>query len=282
MKNRSLYSVLTRFGIVAAVLTALLVIAPAVSAADPVVIDDYEENSTDDVASFSATDEDGDAIEWSLGAGGVLKFKSPPDYEDQKQFKVTVKATGGSLDVTVNIKNLNEPGSVSFDKPQPQAGRGLVATAKDPDSAPDDQEWQWAKSMDGETGWMDIAGATSASRDPAASDAGYYLRATVTYTDMFGEGQTASAVTENAVEERTTANAAPSFSDHDTDTATPDVVEVARELEEGTAAKTNIGDPVAAADADNDILLYSIVEDVVDAVPKLTTKSSTSMSDPVS
>ena len=29
MKNRSLYAVLTRFGIVAAVLTALLVIAPA-------------------------------------------------------------------------------------------------------------------------------------------------------------------------------------------------------------------------------------------------------------
>ena len=175
---------------------------------------------------------------------------------------MTVKATGGSLEVTVKIVNLNEPGTVSFDKPQPQAGRGLVATAKDPDGAVDDQEWQWAKSMDGETGWMDIAGATSASRDPAAADAGYYLRATVTYTGKFGEGQTASAVTDRAVEARTTANAAPSFSDHDTDTAT-DVVEVARELEEGTAKDTNIGDPVAAADADNDILLYSIVEDPV-------------------
>ena len=32
MKNRSLYAVLTRFGIVAAVLTALLVIAPAATA----------------------------------------------------------------------------------------------------------------------------------------------------------------------------------------------------------------------------------------------------------
>ena len=92
---------------------------------------------------------------------------------------------------------------------------------------------------------------------------GYYLQATVTYTDMFGEGQTASAVTENMVEERTTANAAPSFSDHDPEPAMPDVFEVARELEEGTAAKTNIGDPIAAADSDNDILLYSIVEDVI-------------------
>ena len=78
MKNRSLYSVLTRFGIVAAVLTALLVIAPAVSAADPVVIDDYEENSTDDVASFSATDEDGDAIEWSLGGEDARAVSTIP------------------------------------------------------------------------------------------------------------------------------------------------------------------------------------------------------------
>ena len=47
-------------------------------------------------------------------------------------------------------------------------------------------------------------------------------------------------------------------------TLTPDVVQVARELEEGTAAETNIGDPLAAADSDNDILLYSIVEDPTD------------------
>ena len=66
--------------------------------------------------------------------------------------------------------------------------------------------------MDGETGWMDIEGATSQSRSPEAADVDYYLRATVTYTDMFGEGQTASVVSANIVEARTTANAAPSFS----------------------------------------------------------------------
>ena len=44
----------------------------------------------DPVATFSATDQDGDAIVWSLSGrdagdftivGGVLAFKSPPNYE---------------------------------------------------------------------------------------------------------------------------------------------------------------------------------------------------------
>ena len=99
------------------------------------------------------------------------------------------------------------------------------------------------------------------NRSPVAADEGYYLRATTTYTDMFGEGQTASAVSTNVVEARTTSNAAPSFEDHDTDDLTPGV-QVTRETNEGEAKDTNIGDPVAASDADSDVLLYSIVEDV--------------------
>ena len=97
-----------------------------------------------------------------------------------------------------------------------------MATFTEPDGGGDteDEMWQWARSMDGETGWMDIEGATSQSRSPAAADAGYYLRATVTYTDKFGEGQTASVVSTNVVEARTTANAAPSFASHDTDDET--------------------------------------------------------------
>ena len=36
------------------------------------------------------------------------------------------------------------------------------------------------------------------------------------YTDKFGSGKTASVVSENPVEKRTTANARPSFADQDT------------------------------------------------------------------
>ena len=53
---------------------------------------DYDENGTDPVATFVATDEDGDAIVWSLNEddadaklftidGGVLAFKDSPNFE---------------------------------------------------------------------------------------------------------------------------------------------------------------------------------------------------------
>ena len=72
MKNRSLHSVLTRFGIIAAILATLVLIAPAATAQSVCELDgstvkcDYEENGTDPVASFAATDDEGDAITWSL------------------------------------------------------------------------------------------------------------------------------------------------------------------------------------------------------------------------
>ena len=61
MKNRSLYAVLTRFGIIAAVLATLVLIAPAATAQSvseceldgSTVKCTYEENGTDPVATFS-------------------------------------------------------------------------------------------------------------------------------------------------------------------------------------------------------------------------------------
>ena len=65
----------------------------------------------------------------------------------------------------------------------------------------------------------------------------------MTYTDSFGE-QTVSGVTDNKVEARTLANAAPSFKD--------DIVVEANENMSGA-----FGDPVTASDGDDDVLLYS-------------------------
>ena len=197
-----------------------MILAPVASAATSV---SYEENRTDPVATFSAMDQDGDAIVWSLNGDdkarfsideGVLSFKSPPNYEkpnsksvgtlaDRNVYKVTVKATGGSEAVTVTVTNVDEDGSVSFDgegRYQPQVGRGLVANLADEDGGVTDEVWKWERSTDMET-WTVIMGATSQSRSPAAADEGHYLRASVTYTDSFGSGKTASQVTGNMVEE---------------------------------------------------------------------------------
>ena len=181
---------------------------------------------------------------------------------------MTVKATGGELKVAVKITNLNEDGEVELNKPQPQVGRGLEASVSDPDSDPEDQTWQWARSMDGETGWIDIETSTSANRSPESADAGYYLRATATYTDMFGEGQMASAVTESTVEDKTTANAAPSFSGLDQNDVATNGVQLMRPVAENSAKDTAIGKkPLTASDTDSDVLLYSIVAEQGDQEP---------------
>ena len=48
-----------------------------------------------------------------------------------------------------------------------------------------------ARSADGSTNWTTISGATSASYTTTDDDAGNYLRASVTYDDDSGTGQTA-------------------------------------------------------------------------------------------
>ena len=102
------------------------------------------------VASYSATDEDGDDIVWSLDGddkakfeisdAGVLTFKDAPNYEKAGDtgtdniYKVTVKATGGTQAVEVTVTDVDEAGKVTLNQPQPQAGRTIKADGPgDPD-----------------------------------------------------------------------------------------------------------------------------------------------------
>ena len=235
----------------------------------------YAENGADPVVTFSASDEDGDEVTWGLegdDAGdfkisdaGVLTFKDKPNYEgaadkdEDNVYKVTVTATGETKStqaVEVTVTDVDEAGKVTLSQPQPQVGRTITAESSgDPDTPVEDEKWQWSRgpSMDGP--WTDIAKAISTSRTPDAADEGMYLLATVTYTDKFG-AQTASKVSENPVEERTLANAEPSFADHDTDDTT-DVVEAMRAVDEGKKG-ANVGKPLSAKDGDGDVLLYTI------------------------
>ena len=239
----------------------------------------YAENGLSPVAAFSAHDQDGGFIRWSLGGRdedlfrigrGVLDFRDPPDYEfprsavegvplaERNVYRVTIEASGGAHDVTVTVKDLDEEGAVSISRSQPQAGRPLSATLWDEDEGVAGERWQWARSEDG-AAWTDIEGATSPRRSPTTDDVGMYLRATVTYSDGFGSGKTVSAVSDNRVEAKTLANAAPSFADQDEDEKTP-YIEVFRSVAENTAAGIPIGEPVSATDPDKDVLLYELLD----------------------
>ena len=234
---------------------------------------DYAENNTAAIAAFVAYDQDGGIIRWSLSGpdddlftidGGKLAFKKPPNYEDPQSaaagnvYRVTVQASGGAHDVVVTVTDVDEAGTASIDRPQPQVSRPLEASLSDEDERVRNERWQWARSQD-QTTWTDIRGATSPRRTPATEDEGMYLRATVTYSDKFAAGKTASAVSVYPVEARTLSNAAPSFADQDRVKSTP-YVDVTRSVSENTAVGRPIGRRVSATDADDDILFYELLD----------------------
>ena len=239
----------------------------------------YPENGTDAVASFTAFDEAGHVIRWSVSGrdddlftidDGVLAFREPPNYEDPQSavdsallssrniYRVTVEAAGGTRSVTVTVTDVDEAGTASIDRPQPQVDRLLSASLSDEDDMVEDERWQWARSQNGRT-WTDIEAATSPQRRPALADEGMYLRATVTYSDKFGGGKTASAVSANPVEAKTLADSAPSFAGQDDDEATP-YIDIVRSVPENTAVGMPIGEPVSALDPDEDILFYELLD----------------------
>ena len=120
-----------------------------------------------------------------------------------------------------------------------------MATVSDPeDGVIAGVAWQWASSSDGLT-WTDIDGATSETYTPVAEDEGKYLRATAEYTDGEGSFRNPHAVSDALV----ATNTAPEF---------PATETGERSVLESTPEGWNIGAPVAATDADDDILTYSL------------------------
>ena len=231
---------------------------------------EFAENGTGPVGTFYAYDQDGDAIVWSLSGpdadkftidGGVLAFREPPNYEDPQSrsgsdvYRVTVQAGGGTHDVAVTVTDVDEAGTASIDRRQPQVSRPLGAILSDEDDGVSGQRWQWARSED-KTTWTDIEGATSPRRSPAEADEGMYLRAKVTYSDKFGPGKTASAVSANPVEARTLSNAAPGFVGRRGDKVTT----VTLRVSENTAVGRSVGRRVSATDADDDVLFYELLD----------------------
>ena len=75
----------------------------------------------------------------------------------------------------------------------------ITATLDDPDSGVTGVTWQWARSADGQTGWIAINGATSATYTPVVANVGSYFRATARYTDSVGPDKSARAVTSASV-----------------------------------------------------------------------------------
>ena len=97
-----------------------------------------------------------------------------------------------------------EEGTVALSPAQPVVGAALTATLTDPDGTISATTWQRASSSDwdastGTGTWSDISRAISASYTPVTGGEGKYLRATVSYTDGQGAGNSAQGVSANKV-----------------------------------------------------------------------------------
>ena len=230
------------------------------------------------VATYMAMDDEDDkagtAIRWSLTGsnagdfsitGGVLRFKSAPNYEPaaDSTYSITVVATDSDgqtdeMDVTVTVTNVDEAGTLTLSTLQPVDGILVTATLTDIDGAVTDDEdvnWKWAKSSSRTGSYTDIEGETASSYTPEPDDVNRYLRATATYTDPQGSGKTAVATTANKVLDSRSTNTAPVFKDADGDAIDDDID---REVAENTPKGGAVGAPVVATDSEGDVLTYTL------------------------
>ena len=182
---------------------------------DTVVVDTYMvDGPMMDYAMWSLDGDNMDLFELDTDTGGsvMLMFSEPPNFEmpmggpagDSNTYMVTVMASVGGeeamQDVTVMVTDRDDMGMVTI-MPMPEIlrpGMELTATLSDDDGGVMDYTWQWSRSMD-MSSWMDISGATSMSYTPVEADDGYYLRATVMYTDAYGSGKSAMDTTTSKV-----------------------------------------------------------------------------------
>ena len=273
--------------------------APVFSQAPaPGVPVEFPENSDQAVTTLKASDPEGSNIQWTVDLnsadtfsidGGVLRFKSTPDYETiARTFTVTVTASDGSetsdVQVTVNVENVEEDGEVSLSRPQPKVRVDVTATLIDDDEVSGNVQWQWATSTSPTGPWYDIAvdtGVTENSRNetykPRVNDVGYYLRATATYSDgsvttddldteVDETDDKASMVSDNRVLRADYMNEAPKWPVVNPDGADTDaMIAQTRKLREDAKAGDPVGDPVVAsdegADGTQETLRYSIDDD---------------------
>ena len=222
----------------------------------------------------------------------MLRFESAPDYEDpddggtNNMYEVTVQASDGGVDttateeVTIEVTNVDEPGTVTLSTLQPQVGVVIMATLDDPDNETENTiTWQWYRGSSSITGAINGASSITSTYTPVAGDVGSRLRARAMYDDDQDEDKTAQEDSANSVRRAPETNTDPVFPDQDLNTPNVQTAQT-REVAENTPAGRNLGPRVAATDP-GDVLTYSLDTgndaasfDINRATGQLTTKAA--------
>ena len=222
-----------------------------------------------------ATDADNNTLTYTLGGtdaatfdidstNGQLKTKDTLNYEDKTSYSVTITASDGSLtdtiNVTINVTDIVE----TIPNRAPVFTEGETATRAVAENTAADTNIGTAVAAtdaDNDTLTYTLGGTDSVSfaivgtsgqlKTSAALDFETKFSYSVTVSVSDGKGGTDSInVTINVTDiVETIPNHAPVFTEGETTT---------RAVAENTAADTNIGTAVAATDADNDTLTYTL------------------------
>ena len=232
---------------------------------NPAVTFTVDENSTaGTVGTITATDPDGETITYSVGGADETDFNqdfslntstatitikptATIDHETRPSYTVVVTATDSAnvtttVNLTINVNDLNEAGAVSLAPTTPTVAKPLTATVNDPDGTATGATWTWSWNTTRIGSFTTISGASGKTYTPATADAGRYLKASVSYTDLFGSGQSAEQVSDNAV----AANPPPVFANNS----------VTLSVNENTTSGT-VG-TITATDPDGDAITHSV------------------------
>ncbi len=236
----------------------------SVNVGAPVAADDPENDSL----TYTLTGTDAAAFT-IVTSTGQIRVKDNLDFETKSSYSLTIEVHDrldgmGSASTTVDdtqavmitVENVEEQGMVTLTTPTGTIqARAEVTAALEDDDGPTGVTWQWSRSPNGRTDWVNIQGATSATYTPTLEeDRGNYIRATASYTDGHGPNKTAEKVSAR-VGDPPPVNSAPVF---------PSTENGQREVEENSAGGATIGDPVVANDLNagdsnvNDPLVYSL------------------------
>ncbi len=255
----------------------------------------YDENDTSNVASYSARDEEPDTmggVTWSLtgddagdfviDSGGIVTFANTPNYEmptgshsdgtdiDFNEYQFTVVATdiaSGSTrldvrtEVIVTVADVEEPGSITVDNPNPAVGEKITFNLTDPDGGIDTSTpivgnpppitWDIEQRLP-LGNWQSVPTAHWLAEEyeyrPDEDQTGYEIRAVVTYIDRRGSGKRAESEATAAVSRDPIVNAPPRF--------TGNRGQSIRE----TAAGENVGAPLTVFDRDGDSLTFGLID----------------------
>ena len=217
-------------------------------------------------STLSATDPDGDTLTYTLGGTdaasfsivgttGQLKTKSDLDYETKSSYEVTVSVSDRSLTdsikVTINIMDIDENRAPAFASDSTtrsvaeNTGSGVdIGIAVAATDADDDELTYTLGGIDATT--FSIDSTSGQLRTKSALD--YETKTSYTVTITVSDGSLMDSITVTITVTDVTENRAPAFASDST----------TRSVAENTGSGVDIGTAVAATDADDDELTYTL------------------------